>query len=269
MKKGPKHSGRGLPPPWFRQCPKVNILFFRRSSLTLLLEIFTKIEKAGGQATLSVATADGKTKAKLEIVTSAANPTVSPSTSSTPGRRHRRRGAQARTRRNQRAAAHQASLAEAATSVPICWLSPPSTWTAPPLLLLLLHPPHLHPHNLSAMTTATSMSDTAKPVECVSFCALSMLVVLVTQLRNVFGTWNLNTTNWGAQFATAWAASGTPAPKNLTWASLDTYLFVIIFCSIIQCSVIRKWQLSLTTLINIDEKIAMHNFFVISSIRNS
>ena len=87
--------------------------------LALLLEIFTKIEKAGGQATLSVATADGKTKAKLEIVTSAAPPTVSPSTSSTPGRRHRRRGARARTRRNQRAAAHQASLAEAATSVPL------------------------------------------------------------------------------------------------------------------------------------------------------
>ena len=86
--------------------------------LTLLLEVFHKIEKTGGQATLSVSTAGGKTKVKLEI---AAPPTVSTSTStsSTPVRRHRRRGARARARRNQRAAAHQASLAEAATSVPL------------------------------------------------------------------------------------------------------------------------------------------------------
>ena len=86
--------------------------------LTLLLEVFHKIEKTGGQATLSVSTAGGKTKVKLEI---AALPTVSTSTSisSTPVRRHRRRGARARARRNQRAAAHQASLVEAATSVPL------------------------------------------------------------------------------------------------------------------------------------------------------
>ena len=85
--------------------------------LTLLLEVFHKIEKVGGQATLSVSTAGGKTKVKLEIATTAAPPIVSTSTSSTPVRRHRRRGARARARRNQRAAAHQASLAEAATSV--------------------------------------------------------------------------------------------------------------------------------------------------------
>ena len=101
--------------------------------LTLLLEVFHKIEKAGGQATLSVSTAGGKTKVKLEI---AAPPTVSTSTStsSTPVRRHRRRGARARARRNQRAAAHQASLAEAATSVP---LGPPCR----PLHLLPSPPP--------------------------------------------------------------------------------------------------------------------------------
>ena len=87
--------------------------------LTLLLEAFHKIEKAGGQATLSASTVGGKTKVKLEIATTAAPPTVSTSTSSTPVRRHRRRGARARARRNQRAAAHQASLAEAATSVPL------------------------------------------------------------------------------------------------------------------------------------------------------
>ena len=87
--------------------------------LTLLLEVFHKIEKAGGQATLPLATSGGKTKVKLEIVTTSAPPNVSSSTSSTPERRHRRRGARARARRNQRAAVHQASLAEAASSVPL------------------------------------------------------------------------------------------------------------------------------------------------------
>jgi len=88
--------------------------------LTILLEAFHKIEKAGGQATLSLSTSSGKTKVKLGTSTTAAPPSVSPSqpASSTPGRRHRRRGARARARRNLRAAAHQASLAEAATSVP-------------------------------------------------------------------------------------------------------------------------------------------------------
>ena len=32
MKRGPKLSGKGLPPPWFGQCPKVNVLFLGRSS---------------------------------------------------------------------------------------------------------------------------------------------------------------------------------------------------------------------------------------------
>lgn len=97
--------------------------------LTILLEAFHKKEKAGGQATLSVSTSCGKTKVKLVTSTTAAPPSVSPSTSSTPGRLHRRRSARARARRNLRAAAHQASLAEAATSVP---LDPP-------------RPLHLHP----------------------------------------------------------------------------------------------------------------------------
>ena len=83
--------------------------------LTLFLEVFSKIEKAGGQATLSVATVGGKTKVKLEIATNPAPPTGSTPTSSLTGRRHRRRSARARARRNQRAAAHQAALAEAAT----------------------------------------------------------------------------------------------------------------------------------------------------------
>ena len=85
--------------------------------LTYLLEAFHKIEKAGGQATLSVSTVGGKTKIKLVTAATPDPPSESTSTSSTPERRHRRRGARARARRNQRAAAHQASLAEAATSM--------------------------------------------------------------------------------------------------------------------------------------------------------
>ena len=102
--------------------------------LTLLLEIFHKIEKAGGQATLSVSTAGGNTKVKLEITTTPTSPSVSSPSSSAPGRRHRRRGARARARRNQGAAAHQASLAETATSVS---LDPPPH----PLHLLPSPPP--------------------------------------------------------------------------------------------------------------------------------
>ena len=37
--------------------------------LTLLMEVFHKIEKAGGQATLSVSTVGGKTKVKLVTAT--------------------------------------------------------------------------------------------------------------------------------------------------------------------------------------------------------
>ena len=60
--------------------------------LTLLLEVFYKIEKAGGQATLSIATGGGKTKMKHKILTTPEPPTVSSSTSSPTGCRHRRRG---------------------------------------------------------------------------------------------------------------------------------------------------------------------------------
>ena len=49
--------------------------------LTILLEAFHRIEKAGGQATLSLSTSSGKTKVKLEIPTTAAPPSASPSTS--------------------------------------------------------------------------------------------------------------------------------------------------------------------------------------------
>ena len=62
---------------------------------------------------MSATTVGGKTKLRLEIGTTPASPFESSSTS--PRRRHRRHGPQARARRNQRAAAHQAALAEAAT----------------------------------------------------------------------------------------------------------------------------------------------------------
>ena len=95
------------------------------------MEIFNKIKKAGGQATLSVATDASKTKIKLEIATAPAPPTGSTSTSS--GRRHRHRGPRARACSILRAAAHQAALAEAAaTSAPLKNLTPRLLLSPPP-----------------------------------------------------------------------------------------------------------------------------------------
>ena len=74
---------------------------------------------------MSVATVGGKTKLKLEIATTSVPPTESSSTSSPTGRRHRRPGPRAKARHNQRAATHQAALAEAATSAPSCALEDP------------------------------------------------------------------------------------------------------------------------------------------------
>ena len=110
---------------------------------TLLLEVFHKIEKAGGQATLSVSTADGKTKVKLEIATTPAPP-ASTSTSSSTVRRPRRCSAPTRARR-QRVAAHQAALAEAATSAPLD--QPPHR----PLCLLPSPPPESGRRQVMAM----------------------------------------------------------------------------------------------------------------------
>ena len=63
---------------------------------------------------------------------------------------------------------------------------------------------------------------------------------------------NLKTIWWGAQFSTVWAARQAHRPqKNV---SRDTYLFVVIFSSILQCSMVCKWILSLTLLINDDGK---------------
>ena len=93
-----------------------------------LMKIFHKVELEGGQATLSATTHEGKTKLKLEIV-SPPSATVLPSSPPAPGHRRRHRGARARARRNQRAAAHQA---EAAASAPLA---------PPPRLRLLPSPP--------------------------------------------------------------------------------------------------------------------------------
>ena len=71
---------------------------------------------------------------KLEIATTSVPPTESSSTSSPTGRRHRRRGPPARARHNQRAATHQAAVAEAVTSAPSCALEDPPA--RPPLQLL-------------------------------------------------------------------------------------------------------------------------------------
>ena len=112
-----------------------------RDELAGLLEIFHKVEEAGGKATISITTSLGVTKTKLEIVSPAPGSSFSTSSSSPPapgnqaaGRRRRRhRGARASARRNQRAAAHQASLAEAATSVPLDPPRPLQLHPSPPL----------------------------------------------------------------------------------------------------------------------------------------
>ena len=112
-----------------------------REELAELLEIFHKVEEAGGKATISITTSLGVTKTKLEIVSPTPGSSISTSSSSPPapgnqaaGRRRRRhRGARASARRNQRAAAHQASLAEAATSVPLDPPRPLQLHPSPPL----------------------------------------------------------------------------------------------------------------------------------------
>ena len=127
-----------------------------------LMKIFHKVELEGGQATLSATTHEGKTKLKLEIV-SPPSATAPPSSPPAPGRRRRHRGARARARRNQRAAAHQAEAVlrwpPLSASFPRHLLirggvrccpvgrgcRPSPTWMVLPPLLLL---PHQHQHHL-------------------------------------------------------------------------------------------------------------------------
>ena len=97
-----------------------------------LLKLYEDLEEAGATATLTFSTRGSKTTAKLHLESSPSSPstsTASPSLPPAPGKRRRHRGARARSRRNQRAAAHQAFLAEAATSTrppPRLHPSPPS-----------------------------------------------------------------------------------------------------------------------------------------------
>ena len=57
--------------------------------LSGLLEIFTKVKEAGGQATLTATTSEGKTKLKLEIVSSP-SATAPPPLQPVPGQARRR-----------------------------------------------------------------------------------------------------------------------------------------------------------------------------------
>ena len=87
-----------------------------------LLELYEELEEAGETATLTLSTRGGKSTIKLQLESPSPSPPLTATTTTlppAPGRRRRHRGAAARARRRQRAADHQASLAEAATSVPL------------------------------------------------------------------------------------------------------------------------------------------------------
>ena len=103
-----------------------------------LIKLFEELEEAGETAFLTLSTKGGKSTIKLQLESSPSPLSTSTSAQTLPpasGRRRRHRGARARAPRNQRAAAHQSSLAEAATSAP---LDPPSSH---PLRLLPSPPP--------------------------------------------------------------------------------------------------------------------------------
>ena len=114
--------------------------------LSGLLEIFTKVKEAGGQATLTAATHEGKTKIKLEIV-SPPSATAPPPLQPVPGQaRRRHRGSAARARRRQRAADHQGTTLAAPAPV-----SPPPAPPAPGDASAphqQYHPPLQHPPHL-------------------------------------------------------------------------------------------------------------------------
>ena len=133
--------------------------------MTRLIEIFHKIEEAGGQATLtlSVTTQGGKTKTKLETESppSASEPAPLPPASSR-RRRRRRRCAAARSRLvNQQAAGQQTSLAEDATSVPL----DPSPPDRPPLHHLLSPSPSSRRRRVMSL---------GRPAEMTSFASLNL-----------------------------------------------------------------------------------------------
>ena len=132
-----------------------------KAEIQKIINLFEELEEASETAFLTLSTKGGKTTIKLQLESppSPSPPSISNVQTLQPasGRRRRHRGARARARRNQRAAAHQTSNAEAATSAlldpppsPI-WMEVPSfstTFPSPtrlcqtsrlPLDLLLLH----------------------------------------------------------------------------------------------------------------------------------
>ena len=105
-----------------------------KAEIQKIINLFEELEEASETAFLTLSTKGGKTTIKLQLESppSPSPPSISNVQTLQPasGRRRRHRGARARARRNQRAAAHQTSNAEAATSAS---LDPPVP--RPPRLL--------------------------------------------------------------------------------------------------------------------------------------
>ena len=190
-----------------------------RDELTGLLEIFHKIEEAGGNTPLSLSPPPWEWPRPSLRLCRPPGSTASTASSSPPapgnqaaGRRRRRnRGAAARARRNQQAATSQVTLAEVVPPPRLpptppcrplrhllsptptsgrrrvmslggrrCPPSPPSTWTDPPLLLLLHHLPHHHLHGYAMMTArTTSTAATAESV--LSFVMITLAVTAMVK----------------------------------------------------------------------------------------
>ena len=87
-----------------------------------ILKLFEEFEEAGETASLTLSTKGGKSTIKLQLESSPSLPSTSTTAQPLPpasGWRCRHRGARARARRNQWAAAHQSSKAGAASSAPL------------------------------------------------------------------------------------------------------------------------------------------------------
>ena len=90
-----------------------------KAELQKIFNLFEELEEAGETVTLTFASRGGKSTVKLQLESSTPQPSPSQTSPPAPGHLRCHRGPRARARRNQRAAAHQASLAEAAISVPL------------------------------------------------------------------------------------------------------------------------------------------------------
>ena len=91
-----------------------------KAEVQKIFKLYEELEEAGETATLTFSTRGGMSTVKLQLQASSStapsSSTSTPTLLPAPGKRRRHRGARARARRNKRAAAHQASLAEAATT---------------------------------------------------------------------------------------------------------------------------------------------------------